>query len=423
MEFSFMKEPRLVNRGVDTFIVNAFRTKDGEPIKCDLDDALAEELDGWKRQAQLTSQPYPTPWTFNHASLLMQPNGAGRGQWQWMLKTRDITLYISRGKWNGIASVRFNSDYLWAASSFMDAVVQVNAFLHDIFQNAVMHLQPSEVHLCADIANWHDITTLDRRKNFVSRSRKRGEHHEAQWPEGMKLSDFSSGLQETGFDFSQRGAMSCTIYDKTRELRKSGKFWFVDLWRLRNGWNEEEEPSVWRVEMRFKRQVLHELKQGDFHGIEDVYDLPKRFPVLWTYATGHLDGGTDGLPDGWLRCVFPNGDKNRARWPTHPAWKVVQQAFTESMAMPEHFGTIIRKRREEMNVERALEAIIGYSTSVSAWQGGTLAQSDADFSVFLHWLAENGEDLMERKGKDFSKEVRRKRVKLGLDVSVDEVNL
>ena len=410
-----MREARLINRGIDTFVVNAFRTKDGEPIKCELDKSLADLLDTWKKQAQQQSDPYVTPWIFNGASLQMQPNGAGRGQWQWMLKTHDITLYISRGKWNGIASVRFNSDYLWASQSFMDAVVQVNSFLHDVFQGDMMYLQPSEVHLCADIANWQDIATLDRRKNFVSRSRKRGKYHETGLHEDMKLNDYSDGLKETGFDFSQRGAMSCTIYDKTREMRKSGKHWFADLWRLRSQWDEEQEPSVWRVEMKFKRQMLHEVKQGDFHGIEDVYDLPERFPVLWTYASGHVNGGSDGLPDGWLRCVFPNRDTNRARWPTHPTWKVVQNAFTEPLATPEHFGTIIRQRREEMNIERALEAIVGYSTSVAAWHGGTLAQPETDFSVFLHWLAVNGEDLIQRKGKDFSREVRRKRIKLGLE--------
>ena len=55
------------------------------------------------------SEPVVTDWTFNGASLLMHPNGAGSGQWQWLLKTSDITLYLSGGKWNGVASVRFNA--------------------------------------------------------------------------------------------------------------------------------------------------------------------------------------------------------------------------------------------------------------------------------------------------------------------------
>jgi hypothetical protein len=410
-----MRETRTVSHGVDTFNVNAYYLKGKEPIKAELNDHLATDLEAWKKHAQLDREPYATPWNFNGRTLLMQPNGAGGGQWPWMCKTRDITLYLSNGKWNGVASVRFNASYLWSCSSFLDALVPVHSLLRTIFQNE-MHLQPSGVDLCADVANWQDINTMDRRRNFVSRSRKRGEHHEADWPRGMKHRDFSSGLQETGFDFSKRGAMAATIYDKTREVRASEKEWFFDLWRLQSGWKEEEEPSVWRVEMKFKRQALHELKQGDvFHGIEDAYDLPARFPVLWAYAAGHVDGGDDGLPDGWLRCVTPTDDTNRARWPTHPSWKVVQQAFTDPQQPPPHFGKIIRKRQEDFEVERALEAILGYSTSLSAHKGGKLAQPDVDLSVFLHWLAVNGADLLARRGKDFSTEIQRKRIQLGLE--------
>ena len=92
-----------------------------------------------------------------------------------------------------------------------------------------------------------------------------------------------------------------------------------------DGWDETTGGSVWRVEFKFKREVLHELEQdGVFHGIEDVYELPGRLPLLWAYAAGHVGGDEQGIPDGWLRCVVPNEerDKNRTRWPTHPAWHV-----------------------------------------------------------------------------------------------------
>ena len=37
---------------------------------------------------------------------------------------------------------------------------------------------------------------------------------------------------------------------------------------------------MWRVEFRFKREALHELKaEGLFHGIENAYDLPDRLLV------------------------------------------------------------------------------------------------------------------------------------------------
>src|SRR5258706_7733862 len=231
------------------------------------------------------------------------------------------------------------------------------------------------------------------------------------------MKDFSYGLKATGFDFSKRGVISCTIYDKSREMKQSGKEWFCDIWRS-HGWCEDEDGSVWRVEFKFKRQALHELHQeGVFWGIEDAFELPERLPVLWAYAAGHVEDGEDGEPDGWLRCVTPTDDKNRARWPTHPAWKIVQAAFIQEKALPDDMRKLVRKRHEDHNIEKGLEATLGYASSLSSWIGGDLADPDADLSVFLHWLAKNGQAYLERKELDFGTEVQRKRVKFGLQVS------
>jgi len=412
-----MSEIQVVNRGVDTLVVNVYYTDLGRAVRRDIDSELAIRLDTWKHMAQELGEPFITPWVFNNASLQMQPNGAGHGQWPWMLKTPDIILYVSQGKWNGTGAVRLSSQYLWTCTSLRDAVALLQTFLMEVFGQEI-HLQPSEIHLCADVAGWSDVTTLDRRINFVSRSRKRATHFVPDWDTNLHVNEQSFGLKETGFDFSKRGALSCTIYDKTREMKQSGKEWFTDIWRL-HGWNEAEDGPVWRVEFKFKREALHELQLGDeFWGIEDAFALPKRLPVLWAYAAGHVQGGdSNEAPDGWLRCVVPTIDKNRARWPTHPAWKVVQGAFCDELALPEDMGKLVRKRREQHNIQKGLEAIIGYATSLSSWVGNDLAGPDIDLSMFLHWLAEYGQDYLERKELDFGEEVQRKRVKFGLQTA------
>jgi hypothetical protein len=229
-----MCEVRIVNRGVDTLVINVYYTNQERPIRREMDEALALQLDEWKHMAQDLGEPFITPWVFNDASLQMYPNGAGHGQWPWMLKTPDITLYLSRGKWNGVGAVRLSSPYLWLCTCLSDALVWVDGFLEGIFGQE-MHLQPSEIHLCADVAGWPELATFDRRKHFVSRSRKRGSHFENDWAADLHAREFSYGLQETGFDFSKQGAISCTIYDKTREIKQSGKEWFADIWRL-HGW-------------------------------------------------------------------------------------------------------------------------------------------------------------------------------------------
>jgi hypothetical protein len=404
----------VVAHGVDTLVVNVFHTDErGKPVKRDLDDTLAHQLETWKKEAQEAHEDVPTSFAFNGKTLHMCPNGAGRGQWAWMLKTRDLTLYVSRGHWNGIATVRFSSEYLWSCGRFMDAVVQVQMMLDGLFHNE-MFLQVSEVHLCADVAGWDGIEKLDRCKHFVSRSRKRSSRFTPDWGFDADVQEHSHGLRGTGFDFSYGGPVSCTIYEKSREIKRSGKEWFEDIWR-HNGWSEADSEKIWRVELRLKREALHELKLDEaFHGIEDVYVLPDLLPILWAYGVGSSGQSSEnGLPYGWLRCVIPGKDKSRSRWPTHPAWEVVQRAFLSDLSLPEQVGKVVRKRHEEHNVSKAVEAVIGYLTSMAAWVGDELADPAVDLSVVLHWLAIRGNEYLERVDRDFGMEVQRKRTRFG----------
>jgi hypothetical protein len=420
-----MSKTKIVNVGVDTLVLNAFYIDErGKPLKCELEPSLRSKLDEWKRTAQEVHEECPTSLVFNGAALHMSPNGVGQGQWPWMLKTKDITLYVSGGHWNGIASVRFSSQYLWSCQGIIDAIMCAQIFLDDLFKQEIF-LQVSSIDLCVDVAGWEDVERLDRVQNFVSRSRKRMVRDESEWVAEVKSREYSVGFARTGFDFSRgkhgSSSLSCRMYNKSRELEQSGKEWFLDLWRA-HGWSEED-GRVWRVEFSFKREVLHELQQENtsrevaFWGIEDAYELPDRLPVLWAYATGQVDGGPDGVPDGWLRCVVPNGDKNRSRWTTHPVWQLIQTAFIDPMEVPPHFGKIVRKRWEERNIEKGIEAVMGYLTSLAAWAGGELAEDGVDLSVVLHWLAMKGDAYLERVKRDFSAEVQRKRVKIGLQVA------
>ena len=124
--------------------------------------------------------------------------------------------------------------------------------------------------------------------------------------------------------------------------------------------------------------------------------------------------GLDGMPDGWLRYVVPSSDKNRSRWPTHPMWHLIQAAFLDPLKVPPQFGKIVRKLWEEHNINKGIEAVMGYLTSLAAWVGGDLAEDGVDLSVVLHWLVGKWGDYLERVDRDFSAEVRRKRIKIGL---------
>ncbi len=112
---------------------------------------------------------------------------------------------------------------------------------------------------------------------------------------------------------------------------------------------------MWRVEFRLTREFLHSVH------IEDVHDLPERLPSLWEYCAGRPGGALDGLPDGWLRYVIPTDDTNRSRWPVHPAWAVMQQAFTSE---DEGLGPLVRERIREKNIRQGLASVIGYLSTL-----------------------------------------------------------
>src|SRR5437764_11612197 len=135
----------------------------------------------------------------------------------------------------------------------------------------------------------------------------------------------------------------------------------------------EGQAVVWRVEFRFKREVLHELGvAGQFEGVEDAFSLLERLPPMWAYAAGHLGGGEDGLPDGWLRLVVPGADSNRSRWVTHTVWTEVQRAFVmiseedEEEEQESDKAQVIRKRKYQGNLERAVASTVGYLSSMAA---------------------------------------------------------
>ncbi len=389
----------LVGYGVDTLVLNVrYADKQGQPVKQELDEKLQAELDYLQGEARRLETPVATEWAFQGVLLFVEPHGAGK-QWRWLLTSRLLNVVISRGTFNDmIAQVRFSSEFLWSQEWMGDALYKVHVFLMSLFGEDI-HLQISEVHLCADIVGY-DFSQCNYETHFVTRVRK----NEAFYGAASVALDYH---RVSTLAFSKhKSPISCSIYNKTLEItQKSGKTWFYDLWRKgvvgANGGIWDGESEVWRVEFRFKREFLHEV------GIEWMYDILDELKRLWDYATGHGEGGEDALPDGWLRYVLPNDeDSNRSRWPVHPVWKVIQSAFADE---PEHdLGPLVRQRIREKNLERGLASTIGYVSTLAAWLGGDYASSEADVSLTLKWLYEAGNEYLASKQRDFQQEVRKK---------------
>jgi hypothetical protein len=415
------EDVKLVGCGIDTLVVN-LRYTDGDfvPQHRELDEGLQAELDRLQAAAKATEDKVESPWLFlGRVPLFVEPHGGGK-QWRWLLTCPLLKIVVARGRFNDIiAQVRFASEFLWSQVDGGYALYLVHDFLMALFGEYV-HLQVSEVHLCADETGYA-FAECDYARGFVARVRK---SEVIYGPDGLALDCYRDAMQRemkqpasrhiATLAFSRhRAPISAVIYNKTREIEQAGqpKTWFHDLWKG-NGWDGTSE--VWRVECRFKREFLHEV------GIEDAYDILGNEKRLWDYAVGHEVGGEDGLPNGWLRYVLPDeDDTNRSRWPLHPVWKVIQSAFVEDA--PPGLGPLVRRRIAEKNIERGIAATVGYLSTLAAWLGGDKATPEADISTMLHWLAEQGPEYLEAKDRDFAKEVQKKQRRLVVAAEESEV--
>src|SRR5947209_9943293 len=273
-----MSNIKLVGYGVDTLILNVrYTDKHGQPVKQELQEKLVQELDYLPGEARRIETAVATDWTFQGVPLFVEPHGAGK-QWRWLLTSRLLNVCVSRGRFNDvIAQARFSSEYLWSQEWAGDALYKVHVFLMSLFGENI-HLQVSEVHLCADMVGY-DFAECNYVTHFVTRVRK----NEATYgSDGVSL----DCRRVSTLRFSSHGRpLSCTIYNKTLEItQKSGKTWFYDLWRTGiegpYGGTWDGESEVWRVEFRFKRDFLHNLT----HPIEEAYDLLGQCKPLWDYA-------------------------------------------------------------------------------------------------------------------------------------------
>jgi hypothetical protein len=404
-----MAEIKIVGRGIDTLVLNiCYADKHLQPIKQELAEGMQNELNLLQGVARFSESPVITPWTFQGINLFMQEKGS-RGQWRWILKSPLLTVAISRGRLSRIiAQVRLSSEYLWSCESVAEAIVEVGLFLYDLFGD-YLWFQVSQIDLCADAAGW-DVSRAKWQECFISRAigddgRPRDDSLLIDGPDVVRR----RWKRIETLDFGKHtSAVSCCIYHKTAEIRQKSpsKVWFHDLWK-RNGWDGVAE--VWRVEYRLTREFLHAAS------IEAAEDLPDHIQALWEYCAGRPGGAADGLPDGWLRYVTPTKDSNRARWPVHPAWTVIQGAFLQE---DDGLGPIVRMRKREKNIERGLASVIGYLSTLAAWVGGDLATPETDISLVLRWLYGAGLDYMEEKDRDFSKLVQDKQKLYGAQAHV-----
>jgi hypothetical protein len=411
--------------GLDTVVANILPIDaQGKVQKCVLPDELQEELNAYKLQAQEEEEKIPTRWAFPGGNLFMLDKAGA--PYKWILEHPKIKVSIGRGVRAPLwGEVRFSSEYLWEhRKDYSRAFSDVWLFLNTIFGEHIF-LQAAGVDIAKDFTGWEvgSIGLDALRERFITRAAS-----DDALPGGFNEDGMIDGPDHirrrwrrvTGLPFGKRNAaVSAILYDKTHEIRYQSpeKAWMYEVWPVERD-KETGRPMrpVWRLEARFKRKAIHE------GGIESLWELLDRLPEMWSYVLGHIGGGADGLPDGWLRYVVPSEDTNRARWLVAPEWEVLQDSsgLGESL-LDVPLGPFIRQRKREVNLDRAVSSVAGYASTFEVFrrdlyrQLGKVFDAEPDISETFHALFEEVQSYLDEKSSrqkhaDFASVVAKKSV-------------
>ncbi len=221
-------------------------------------------------------------------SHVFEVKDKGSGVFPFVLDDNAFRIQLSRpGKKLPMAYVKVSAEYL-AYKGPTAALVDVLALLGVLGELNGENIV-SRVDLAVDFVSPWVMDSWDRLA-WVTRASRIQAHSEDQ--------------HFTGWSIGMGSDIGARLYDKTREIVRSGKDWIMPLW-LPAGWASGE--TVWRLEFEIKREVLKEL------GLRSLASVLDNLDGLWSYASTE-----------WLRLTLPNpDDATRTRWPIHPLWALL----------------------------------------------------------------------------------------------------
>jgi hypothetical protein len=251
----------------------------------DLHHGVLTRLVQLKAKAQSPDIPEQAKAQFIAGSHIFEVKDKGAGMFPFVLDDNAYRIQFSRpGKKLPMAYVKVSAEYL--AHKGPRAVQEELETLLLEFGEITGRNMVSRIDLAADFSSpcvmdsWH-------RSAWVTRA--------------VEIHSYAKDQEFTGWTIGMGGIIGARLYDKTKEIKHSGKSWAESLW-VPAGW--EPGQQVWRLEFEFKRDYL---KERQLSSLESVL---VNLNGLWSYATTE-----------WLRLTEPNpADSTRARWPTHPLW-------------------------------------------------------------------------------------------------------
>lgn len=141
------------------------------------------------------------------------------------------------------------------------------------------------------------------------------------------------------------------LYDKPKEIEKSGSDWWPEVW----GDAYRRGEQVWRVEFQIARGYLNDVGLST---PDEVLDASDR---LWTKLSSE-----------WLTLRIPTEDSNRSRWPLAAVWEAVQVAKMVGLAVgPE----LVRAGQRRGDLRKLTPAVVGHLAALGALIGAEDAEA------------------------------------------------
>lgn len=265
------------------------------------------------------------------------------------LSCNDFFMYFMEKemKENPPVRVKFLSSYLWSYG-FKEAFDKFIEWFEHNFDVSIEGNRISRVDICVDTDEAKFVE--NDFKDIITKAKKKQRHY-------ASLNDFKYGNKFSGFTVGSGGSISARIYNKSLEVKNSGKVWFHQVWE-ENGWDDSKD--VWRVEFQLRRLILKECN------IDSVEQLCKKEERLWSYLT-----------EMWLSLRRHNGE-NVSRNEIKRKWQLIQNAGVSTRVSP-----IVRNVVKLGNIERLLDQCVGITLSVSAL--GNHKSLDDTLKIIKNW--------------------------------------
>lgn len=233
----------------------------------------------------------------------------------------------SKSKNNYPVSIRIKSLLLWE-KGFINAYMDTIDYINTIVKGDIIAEKISRADLCCHTDKLKFENMLDIYENWRGNFRK-VEHYFY----NRKLNGFTFG------SFNDLNVM-CRIYDKSLEIKTSGKTWFTDIWQKQ----DMDIDNVWNVEFQVGRKFFRD------YNIESISDFIVHMRGIWEYLTKE-----------WISYINLD-DSNISRCSTKKSWLDVQNAYLDYC----NYAPIKREQQLNTSAEQLFPLLVGVLTSYGA---------------------------------------------------------